>query len=303
MATPVLPLATSGGCNCCPTWINACCPYRECGISSRLILTVNGDFETRMLTSSGEVWTSGDWWTFAFGTADPRQYIAFATRAALSCENGEWKFSITFYKEGANPPVDAIGFELDPITIECDPRISGRWMLDGFEIAPNFVIGDQAFNLVEPANNSCCDCCDVSLPRYMLAPLGFGTTSGCLFCITDALFGDSIRTITICNEESPTGNFAGCCLAHFGASTSAVINGWYLQWVSENDKCKIRVTGLHQEDPSFADPPCTQEALIIGRWETEPVNCGSSESGGLVATLVYENEAAPCELPTELFML
>lgn len=160
MATKILPLATSGACDCCPRWLIDCCPYRKCGVSSRLLATTSDGFVLPMLGSRG-VWAGQGFW-------DAPTLRPFAM--GLVCDNGSWSMIVDAGLGGiAEQPLGGV---------DC---LGASFLFDGFALTRNSMVGDLVITITEDVNK-CSDCCCWNNKRIWFTGLIAIDAGACYSC-------------------------------------------------------------------------------------------------------------------------
>lgn len=191
MAIPILPMATAGGCSgpngCCPKWFIDCCPYKRCGISSRLHLSSSRG-EAFLLGSNG-VW-GGVFWGNREGFNNTIRY-----EATLACQDGQWQMGI-IGRTGAGAGQSDTATEF-AINATCDPLRLEFLFSDWTDF--NTEQEDLAITVTEARLNKCQVCCSQN-EYQLIGPISFGEGYVCPPTLEDArlLFEQKQGELPLC---------------------------------------------------------------------------------------------------------
>ena len=285
MATRIDPgLATSGACDCCPRWLNDCCPYDVCGMPSRLIAsTTSGG--TSLFTGDGISWT-GAFWHIAEDVPE-----AISIRIALECVDGNWQMSLSAgYGIGTE-----IGTTEQALTYSCGSPFSATFLFSGLEFAGGLALGDIAVTVSEEAGPPCYACCCFGAYNITLeGPIEFANDD-CVHCPTlapDFTFTprEDIEGV-LCLHESELASFLEQpeivdCICPTSDEQSHIR---FLLWFEPyQGGCRAVIKAFHTVT---CEAPTGTQSIQLALWKSEKIegDCADTYGDQLTLSIVEAN--------------
>lgn len=268
-------------CACCPNWRNHCCPYRVCGLPTRLILSTS-EGSIALVTSNGDTWT---------GTL----HITYlgAVTFTLTCNAlDDWTLTLGNL-QGCESLTEY------PLAMTCDPLALTFLFTDvpAAEFAPTETLDITAAIIEEPNPpcNSCCCIGQVALTGDAeFVDIGSDDGFNCLshaFDPEDFPFGPvfncvgiadlCMATTTITIAEPPIGENP----LHLSLTLS--------NEVTTNGRCKLVLKGI----ASAELPGLYHDPWLYAVWEKELTREACVEGGTHSLELLYSDPRGSCEPP------
>lgn len=289
MATKVLPLATSGGCNCCPKWIVDCCPYRKCGLPSTLLATTSeGSYQ--LLTTDGELWVG----TFPMFKENSAQ--VYFVRLTLKCDADEgWKMLFYVSAGGSFLPGDDLGIWERAIVSDCS-TFKLSFLFTDIEIINYGFLRDVAITVTLPGLNTCKSCCCYATPR--LDPVGL-FNDDCYDCVGSVLARQDFVEAQDISGGTCIWSTGGLfllgveCLCAEPTPDDGSIMSYILFYQFDGVHCVPTVACLHYWTCGLV--PYLQE---VARYQTTLENCRDTGSGSM--TLDRISGTSQCQFPDSI---